>query len=606
LPLPAVPDGLTTVTELGAVGDASNATPKTTLLSQYFNMTAAQKTATTSSALVNYLRGQKGDEVVAASSTKLFRARTGVLGDIVDSQPVYVQKPFANYLDAGYGTFQLTWATRAPVVYVGGNDGMLHAFNGVVNPPLPALPIDTQAGMEKWAVIPSTVLPTMYQLADTAYVAPANHRFFVDGTPVAADIDTDGAGHWKTILVGGLNAGGKGYYAIDVTDPSVLPPKALWEFKQDTAQCPSPGTGPYSANVASQSGITGDCHLGLTFGKPVVTKLAGRWVVMFSSGYNNDDGVGYLYVVDAYTGNLIQKIATPAVSGADAGLAQINNYVSNAMVDNTTVRAYGGDLLGRIWRFDFAGAGTAQLIGTAEDSLNNGQPITTRPELAELNGKPMVFVGTGQLLGTTDIANQHLQSVYGVVDPLTSVGGAIYSPLRTSLSQMKMTQIGAGAGARRTVDCAFSSPCANTNGWVVDFPDAISAPTEKGERVNVEMKLILGTLVVASNVPTNDVCTVGGHSWYNYLNFSDGQAVSGADLSVGGDPLSRRIVSEYLSDSIIVGFNVIQLPPPPGSANPRFVTELHTSDGREYARNLPVSPPPFQGKRISWREIVQP
>jgi type IV pilus assembly protein PilY1 len=169
-----------------------------------------------------------------------------------------------------------------------------------------------------------------------------------------------------------------------------------------------------------------------------------------------------------------------------------------------------------------------------------------------------------------------------------------------------MTQIGSGAGARRTVACASVGTCVNSGGWVVDFPDAISTPTEAGERVNVDMKLILGTLVIASNVPTNDVCTVGGHSWYNYLNFSDGQAVNGADLSNAGNPLSPRVVSEYLSDSIIVGFNVIQLPPPPGSTNPRFVTELHTSDGRQYARNLPVSPPPFQGKRISWREIVAP
>jgi Tfp pilus tip-associated adhesin PilY1 len=610
LPLAPVTDGLTTTAELNAVGDASSTTPKIPSLSQYFNMTATQKTAATSSALVNYLRGQRGDEIADTSTTKLFRARAGVLGDIVDSQPVYVQKPFANYLDPGYGNFQLTWVNRPPVVYVGGNDGMLHAFNAVVNP-LVGTPIDTNAGMEKWAVIPSTVLPNMWQLADSAYVAPANHRFFVDGTPVAADIDIDGGGHWKTILVGGLNAGGKGYYAMDVTDPTLTRPKALWEFKQDTAQCPSPSSGPYSADVAHQSGITGDCHLGLTFGKPVVTKLAGRWVVMFTSGYNNDDGVGYLYVVDAYTGNLIQKIATPAVSGVDAGLAQINNYVNNVMIDNTTVRAYGGDLLGRIWRFDFAAAGSVQLIGTAEDNSNNAQPITIRPELAELNGKPMLFVGTGQLLGSSDIGNLHQQSVYGIVDPLTSASGAVYSSLRTSLNKLKMTQIEKNPKDpttwRRTVDCATTGTCTNTAGWVVDFPNATTTNSdERGERVNVEMKLVLGTLVVGSNVPTDDVCTVGGHSWYNYLNFSDGQAVSGADLSNPTDPLSRRIVSEYLAGSIIVGFNVIQLPPPPGSSNPRFVTEMHTSDGLEYAKKLPVSPPPFQGKRISWREIVQP
>jgi Tfp pilus tip-associated adhesin PilY1 len=597
-PLAAGPDGLTTTAET----DPLAVDPYIKSLSQYFNMTAAQKAAATSPALVNYLRGQQGNEIVATSATQLFRARSGVLGDIVGSQPVYVQKPFANYLDTGYSNFLTTWASRTPMVYVGGNDGMLHAFDAVINPPLPAPPIDAQAGMEKWAVIPSTVLPNMYRLADTAYVAPANHRFFVDGTPVAGDIDIDGGGHWRTILVGGLNAGGKGYYAIDVTDPSVLPPKALWEFKQDATQCPSPAAGPYV------SVFTGDCNLGLTFGKPVITKLASRWVVMFTSGYNNNDGLGYLYVVDAYTGHLIQKIATTAPSpGVDSGLAQINNYVNNALIDNTTVRAYGGDLLGRIWRFDFGGAGSAQLIGTTEDSGGTAEPITIRPELAELNGKPMVFVGTGKLLGTTDVTNTNRQSVYGVVDPLTTSGGAIYSPdLRTSLNQLKMTQIGSGAGAVRTVACATAGTCTHSGGWVVDFPDAVLAPTERGERVNVDMKLVLGTLVVASNVPSNDVCTVGGHSWYNYLNFSDGQAVNGASLSNPGNVNSARIVSEYLSDSIVVGFNVLQLPPAPGTSNPRFVTGLRTSDGSTYNRNLPVSPPPFQGKRISWREIAQP
>ena len=128
-PLAAGTDKLTTTEELSAVSSANIGT-----LSQYFNMTAAQKGLATPSALVNYLRGQHGDELVATSPSKLFRARTGILGDIVDSQPVYVQKPFANYLDAGYSNFVNLWATRTPMLYVGGNDGMLHAFNAMVNP----------------------------------------------------------------------------------------------------------------------------------------------------------------------------------------------------------------------------------------------------------------------------------------------------------------------------------------------------------------------------------------------------------------------------------------------------------------------------------------
>ena len=119
---------------------------------------------------------------------------------------------------------------------------------------------------------------------------------------MVGDIYVGGA--WKTILVGGLNAGGKGYYALDVTVPGTAPTAALWEFKQDSLVCDG------------AAGNKSDCHLGYTFGKPVITKLmVGTWVVMFTSGYNNlnavaNDGVGYLYVVNAWTGALIYKIAT--------------------------------------------------------------------------------------------------------------------------------------------------------------------------------------------------------------------------------------------------------------------------------------------------------
>ena len=315
-------------------------------------------------------------------------------------------------------------------------------------------------------MIPSTVLPNMYQLADTAYVAPANHKFFVDGTPVAGDIYIDGLGHWHTILVGGLNAGGKGYYAMDVTDPSAARPTALWEFKQDTSQCPAPSAGPYSTT----SPYTGDCHLGLTFGKPVITKLANRWVVMFTSGYNNDDGVGYLYVVDAYTGSLIQKIATSAgLSGSETGLAQINNYVNDVLVDNTTVRAYGGDLLGRIWRFDFGGAGSAQLIGTAKDSeQGTADHHASGARRAGRQAHGLRRHRPAARCERRGARIQHQESVYGIVDPLTTSGSAIYPALRSALNQRRMTQIGTGAGAVRTVAC--DSTCTSTAGWVVDFP----------------------------------------------------------------------------------------------------------------------------------------
>ena len=544
--------------------------------------------------LVNFLRGQRQYEGYEYDSlTKLFRARASVLGDIVDSQPVYVQKPFASYQDPGYDAFVAAKASRTPMVYVGANDGMLHAFYAGTYVAPPGAP-DPLAGQEKWAIIPSAVLPKLYTLASSFY--DSNHEFFVDGTPVVGDVYDSAASAWRTVLVTGLNAGGKGYFAVDVTDPTAAP-KVLWEFKADPAACP--------VTSAGAVGNTSDCNLGFTFGKPVITKLAGTWVVMLTSGYNNvntasngGDGGGYLYVLNAMTGAIIHKIATGAGDAATpSGLAQINNFVDNVPVNNSTLRVYGGDVLGNVWRFEFAPAATAQLLGTAKDASSNPQPITARPELAELNGKPIVFVGTGKLLGASDVADTAQQSIYGISDPLTS--GPVYANLRGSLRPITMTQVGSGAAAVRTVACTgAAADCARTAGWVVDLAEA-------GERVNVDMKLVLGTLIVGTNVPEPVACSVGGHSWFNYFDFRTGLAVPGAPYSNPLDPTSPRIVSSYLSDSLIVGFNVYKLPPVAGQSNGRFIAGFHLGDSTHVEGNPAIADQPPQGRRISWREIPQ-
>ena len=235
-------------------------------------------------------------------------------------------------------------------------------------------------------------------------------------------------------------------------------------------------------------GLSADCNLGLTFGKPVITKLAGTWVVMVTSGYNNissasngSDGGGFLYVLNAMTGTIISKMATGAGSSTTpSGLAQINNFVENTFVDNTTVRAYGGDLLGNIFRFEFSPT-SVQLIGVAKDPTGTSlQPITTRPEIAELNNLPIIFVGTGRLLGSSDVTDITRQSIYGIVDPLTP--GPVYANLRSALVPLTLTQSGTGATATRTIACSAGTvPCARTAGWVVDLgprrPRTASAST---------------------------------------------------------------------------------------------------------------------------------
>jgi hypothetical protein len=139
------------------------------------------------------------------------------------------------------------------MIYTGGNDGMLHAF-------------DAATGEEAWAFIPKLVLPNLFKLADNNYAN--THQFYVDGAPTVGDVYDvlPSPAAWKTILVGGLNKGGKGYYALDVTDPAA--PKALWEFGWSDA-C-------WDGEAA---GVGTDCHVGYSFGRPIISKLQdGTWV----------------------------------------------------------------------------------------------------------------------------------------------------------------------------------------------------------------------------------------------------------------------------------------------------------------------------------------
>ncbi|TXG85813.1 MAG: hypothetical protein E6R10_11065, partial [Rhodocyclaceae bacterium] len=248
--------------------------------------------------LVNYLRGDRTHEGVETDNTKYFRQRSHVLGDIVNAQVSYVTTPQYSYVDPGYDAFRTSNASRLAMVYVAANDGMLHAFaakglaatealvttaaNARAAASLDptnatkaadaatataaasaAIAGDTQIGQEQWAFIPSFVMPNLYRLADKQY--RDKHRYYIDSTPIVGDVCTAncsnaGTAVWKTILVGGLGRGGRGYYALDITDPAN--PKALWEFS--------------------------DTNMGYSYGPPQIGKLSdGTWVVLLSSGYNN-------------------------------------------------------------------------------------------------------------------------------------------------------------------------------------------------------------------------------------------------------------------------------------------------------------------------------
>lgn len=461
--------------------------------------------------LVAYLTGDRSNEGTETENAKYYRKRIHVLGDLVNSEPNFVPAPNQAYTDSGYATFKNDHKNRQAIVYVGGNDGMLHAF-------------DASTGSEIWAFIPSMVLPDLYKLADKNYAKL--HKYFVDGSPVVGDVcinnctsDTDA--DWRTILVGGLGGGGRGYFALDVTNPDS--PSLLWEFT--------------------------NTNLGYTYGNPVITKIkpSNTWVVMVASGYNNispGDGVGRLFVLNAGTGALVSTLSTGVGSGSNpSGLTKISAWGSGSADNNTTSRVYAGDTLGNLWRFNVEDTMGVQLLATLKNPSGGAQPITAKAELGKVNGEPVVFVGTGKYLGVSDELDTGVQSVYALKDPLTNPGTVIYDNPRSNTCSTGLTKDCFVKQSITTIDCpdsaddticlpdeiirqtvATSVDIKQKDGWYFDLPDT-------GERVNTDLSLALGTLLVNSNIPGADACNTGGDSFRYFLDYRNGGAVGVAITS---------------------------------------------------------------------------
>lgn len=498
--------------------------------------------------LVNFLRGDRTNEL------SFYRTRVHVLGDIVSSE--------ARYMSAPTG-----------MVYVAANDGMLHAFSAAT-------------GDETWAYIPSYVLPNLYKLADKNY--SNQHQFFVDGSPEVATINSGS----KTILVGGLNAGGKGYYALNITDPAH--PSLLWEYT--------------------------DADMGYTYGNPRITKLggtgpdAGKWVVIVTSGYNNG-GPGYLYVLDANTGTRLEKITAGAT--ANSGLARISAHVVSSTTDNTVKAVYGGDLLGNLWRFDVNGnigaAGyDAQLLVSLKDASGIAEPITAKPTIATVNGTPVVYIGTGVYLGVSDIASTNQQSFYAIKDnydattygnPRTPANNFIAQTLTsTTCPADAPSTICTSGQAVRTISAASCQAMDwnSKNGWYVDFLTG-------GERSTTDSTLGLGTLVFTTNIPNQASASACGTSsstdtsasFAYAVDYQTGCSVPGAGqvaaVSLGTGLVTKPILGR-LSDGTVIAIIRKSGGTTPGGGG----TDL----GGTVVLKPPVKPPGGGSKRVSWRELI--
>lgn len=553
-------------------------------------------------AVLAYLRGTRTGETAGT-----YRSRAHVLGDIIDAEPVIIREPANNYADTCYSSvvsgkcttsFKAAQAARTKVIAQGANDGMLHFF----------LAAD---GAESWSYIPKL----LFDQRDPSYASAStlnmisrrsgyNHKNFVDSTPVLGDVDfsnTDGVSgnpdpDWHTILVGGLGKGGRGYYALDVTSPTAATEaaaagKVLWEFP----------------NSSTDSTIK--ANIGYSFGRPIVVKTAEYgWVVLVSSGYNNGtgtdnsggDGHGYLWVLNAKTGAVLQTVDTTVGSAADpSGLAQIAAYVDNTSIDNTTDYVYGGDLKGNVWRFDLTDSSgsivySVKRLAILKDASGNLQPITTTPELAKIAisgvDKRFVYVGTGRYLGDTDMATNGTQTMYGLVDDLSTPSGitpVIADATRSSLQQQTFPTTSSTSRTASTTPVDY----ATQKGWYIDLPGCAEGSCTKGsERINTDPVIALGALIFTSNIPNADQCLPGGSSWVNVLDYKTGGFLSGSTASWSSAFLGNALASRPV---------LIKLP------SGAVKALVRTSDAQTVTTGVPLPTFGTAGKRVTWKEITE-
>ncbi len=474
----------------------------------------------TENEIVDYLKGNQSRE--KNQTNGVFRIRTNLLGDIVSSSPQYVGQGDNygyQYLPTGtagkdtyFNFYSVDKKARAARVYVGANDGMLHAFNATT-------------GKEDFAYIPKTVLPNLPKLGDPIYT----HQFYVDGTPTIADAYIDG---WKTVLVGTTGAGGRGVYVLDITGTSTFDSsKILWEWN--------------SSN---------DTEIGYTIGKAQVGRMPnGEWVAVFGNGYESASKKAILFIANLKTGALTKVDTGAGGSGAPNGLATPRLVVD---ATGTVTGAYAGDLLGNLWKFNFTSSGAS--IGFAGSPLfqaKNGsivQPITVQPDITpHPEGGTMVTFGTGKLFEVDDPSTTSIQTIYGIWDK-TGIPSVLATTVSSSLSLVQQTQSSVGTGL--TLLSNNSVDWATKRGWYINL--------SAGERVTIDPATVYNTVFYTTITPgsVTDPCLTSGTSMNMLFNAITGGAINSItfDTNKNGSVEVTDIKASGMSVPLTFGSTILR------------------------------------------------
>lgn len=487
---------------------------------------------------LNYLRGDSTNE---EKNSGLFRSRDIVLGDIVNSTPYFVGAPAFTYADSLegvasvtggpldkylYSDFKEAQKDRMAVIYVGANDGFLHAIiaDGKTDRP-------GDEGKELFAYAPGASFDTLNELTGTTYT----HQYYLDSSPTVVDAFFSSDTSWRSVLVSGLGAGGQAVFALDVTDPSLLSETnaadiALWEFT-----------------------TVDDADLGFTYSQPAIAKMAnGQWAAIFGNGYGSAAGKAALYIVDLETGALIKKIDTGTGSIVDPnGLSTPAPVDING--DSIVDYIFAGDLHGNMWKFDVTdtsnlnkwtsayklGATLVPLFKAVDTAATpNRQPITTRPEVSlNPHGTGLfVYFGTGQYFeeGDDDPAGATMQTAYGIIDDGSPVARS--DLLTQSIVFEGPVPFTDTVGNVTTFDIRVVSDnsYSNEGGWVLDLDYSGTAGLE-GEKQVTEMILRDGRLIFTTLIPSTGACDAGGTGWLMELDAKDGSRLAGSVFDLNND-----------------------------------------------------------------------
>jgi len=516
------------------------------------NLSSAQQAAAGSQEVLDYIRGERTGE----GST--YRVRSSLLGDIVYSAPAYLQEVAASPLAA------------IDMLMVSANDGFFHAFDGVT-------------GLERFAYMPRGVdLAVLKSISSKAY--NKTHKYFVDGPVVASRRDETSN---RNIVVGTLGRGGRGAFALDITNPTN--PTVLWDLTGSYA--------PAGMGKVLNAPFFGKYDAGGSVGV-VDAVFIPNGATPPGETYANYDKAA-LFILNAVTGAVLRVVT--AYDSADPatvsnGLSGIRGWDLDG--DEIVDLVYGGDLRGNLWRFDLTSNSSQGTIRFRAARTSGGvtlrQPISggVSVSIDPVNFKRWVHFGTGQFLTNADFSNRDVQSIYAVQD---DNGSSMLG--RANLHQSSIVRETTVNGRPVRVLDAYSAQDLTKRGWYIDLIDPVDGA--EGERVTGTPQDVAGQLRVSTGIPGAQVCAPEGTGFLYFMDAYSGTSTAAESFDTNGDgvvddndkvggSIAGGISSDIglhgdstqMSDVVVVG----------GSKNQRAQRRVKDDAARG---------------RLSWRELIR-